>query len=171
MATDDLTVARLREILNYDPETGVFTRRTGGQGFRCEAGRVAGSPHSAGYINISVLGKRRLAHRLAWFYVHGQWPVGDIDHIDGDRSNNRIANLRSVNRSGNLQNQRAAKPHNKTGFLGVRLDTRLKTSERKYVASIVVDGRQHRIGSYYTPEDAHAAYLEAKRKHHPTCTI
>jgi HNH endonuclease len=87
-----LTAERLRERLHYDAETGVFTRRVGSSNAR--AGDVAGSVHSTGYVRISIDGGKYTAHCLAWFYVHGVWPSDQIDHINRNRSDNRIANLR-----------------------------------------------------------------------------
>lgn len=170
MAKADLTADQLHDTFDYNPDTGHFLRRRTSQG-RAHAGEIAGYVNSTGYVKIGILGSKYLAHRLAWLYVYGEWPANDIDHIDGCRTNNRIENLRQATRGENLQNQRKAKSHNRTGFLGVREDYRLKKSPRRFIASIVIDGKQRRLGSFYTPEDAYACYLEAKRKHHEMCTI
>lgn len=169
MAAANISAARLRELLNYDPDTGVFTwlRPTGR---RAKPGATAGSIQGRGYLGIRIHGVKYLAHRLAWLYQCGVWPDGDIDHINGDRCDNRIVNLRRAARSTNIQNLRSAKSHNKTGFLGVVLDSSRKTA-RKYAARIVYGGKQHHLGYYNTPEEAHAVYLEAKRRLHPGCTI
>jgi hypothetical protein len=87
-----LTAERLRERLRYDAETGAFTRRVGSSNAR--AGDMAGSVHSTGYVRISIDGGKYTAHHLAWLYVHGVWPSDQIEHINGKRSDNRIANLR-----------------------------------------------------------------------------
>jgi hypothetical protein len=87
-----LTAERLRKRLRYDAETGLFTRRVGSG--HAHAGDMAGSVHSTGYVRICIDGGRYTAHRLAWLYVHGVWPSGQIDHINRNRSDNRIANLR-----------------------------------------------------------------------------
>ena len=89
---DKLTAERLRERLHYDAGTGVFTRRVGSGHAR--TGEMAGSVHSTGYVRISIDGGKYTAHCLAWLYVHGVWPPDQIDHINGNRSDNRIANLR-----------------------------------------------------------------------------
>ena len=93
-----LTVAELKDCLIYDENSGVFTRRRGKL-----AGKVAGSDH-AGYIAIRVKGRQYLAHRLAWLYSYGEWPSREVDHIDRNPSNNRIANLRAATRAQNVQN-------------------------------------------------------------------
>jgi hypothetical protein len=89
---DKLTAERLRERLHYDAETGVFTRRVGSG--HAHAGDMAGSVHSTGYVRIGIDGGKYTAHCLAWLYVHGVWPSDQIDHINRNRSDNRIANLR-----------------------------------------------------------------------------
>lgn len=86
-----LTVERLRELLDYDPETGVFRWKEPRR--KCRVGEVAGSLRKDGYVKIQVDGRFYQAHRLAWLCVYGVWPSA-IDHIDGNRANNAIANLR-----------------------------------------------------------------------------
>lgn len=154
-----LTVERLRELVHYDPGSGVFTRLkiTGKVG---KVGDIAGSQNPQGRIEFSVDAKKYLAHRLAWLYMTGEWPDHEIDHIDGDPTNNRFTNLRDVPHWVNTQNLRAAKSHNKVGILGVR------KRYNRWRAAIVVDGKEIFIGSFATPEEAQAAYIEAKRIHH-----
>lgn len=165
MAAADLTAQELRELLHYDPETGVFTwlKRRGSRA----GGSIAGSPHEDGYIQIGVLGRLYGAHRLAWVYMHGLFPTGDVDHIDGVRSNNKIKNLRDVSRSVNLQNQRKPRSDNTSGFLGITLNVRTNT----WCARIQSNGKQRNLGYFKTQEEAHNAYLAAKRLHHLGCTI
>lgn len=160
MAKADLTAQRLRELLHYDPETGVFTWRVACRG--TAAGDVAGCVIDGGYIRITIDKRFHRSHRLAWLYMTGTWPANDIDHIDGNPSNNALANLRDVTRSVNLQNRRAAMGHNTTsGVLGV------SSKRNKWRARIKVDGRHVSLGHFDTIEEAQAAYLEAKRAHHP----
>lgn len=161
MAKANLTAARLREILHYDPSTGAFTHMEAKQ--RVIVGSVAGSDATNGYRKHKSEGVTYRGHRLAWLYVHGAWPNGQIDHINGDRSDNRIANLRDVSVKTNRQNMR--KSISATGLLGV-----YRRGDR-YRAEIGDDYRTVRLGSFDTPEEAHAAYLEAKRKLHEGCTI
>lgn len=163
MATTDITAEELRLAVSYDPETGVFTRIK--QSSNSLAGTQLGSRHSCGYVVISLNRKNRFAHRLAWLYVYGEWPAGQIDHINGCRSDNRLSNLRLATQSENNQNQRRPNSKNTTGFLGV---SRHKDG---YGAMIGVDGVAIWLGLHKTPEQAHAAYIDAKRKMHSYSVI
>lgn len=156
MKTDHtLTRDELRGRLNYDPATGVFT---------WPDGRPAGNPAgTAGRLQITLNGVARYAHRLAWLYVHGVWPDGQIDHINGDKLDNRIANLRVLTNAENKQNQRRAYANNRTGRLGVSYDSR----NGKWRARIMLDGRSKSLGYFPTPDAASAAYEAAKMELHP----
>ena len=94
MSKYDLTAQRLREVLQYNQETGVFTRRIRAGGTK--AGDIAGGKHNCGYLQISINNSLYLAHRLAWLHVHEVWPINQIDHIDGNRLNNSIENLQRI---------------------------------------------------------------------------
>jgi len=165
-----LTQAELKSLVHYDPETGIFTwlprpvvhSRHKIWNIRF-AGKQAGHVDTLGY-NIITLGiKKPHAHRLAWLYVYGYLPLDDIDHIDGNRNNNRIINLREATRSENLQNISTCRSDNKCGVLGVGF---IKATN-KYRAKIKYQGKQKHLGCFDTAEQAHRAYLEAKRKYHP----
>lgn len=161
--TSTLTAERLRALLDYDPETGAFTWRE--RRGRATAGKPAGFVRKDGYVVIRVDGVSHTGHRLAWLYVHGEWPEQDTDHFNGTRCDNRIANLRDVSRAINIQNQRKATATNKTGVFGAHV-------ERGHFRShIRINGRQVRLGSFATAAEANAAYVEAKRKHHEGCTV
>lgn len=165
MATQDITalVQRVRELLHYNRRTGVFTWRvTLGS---APAGSVAGYTRTGGYRGVGIDGHTHLAHRLAWLYVHGVWPTDQIDHRNGVRSDNRLANLREATRSLNGQNQRNPQVGSESGFLGV------SRSRKKWRAHIMVDSIPYCLGSFATPEEAHAAYVQAKREHHPGGTL
>ena len=108
-----------------------------------------------------------LGYRLAWLYVHGKLPDGDIDHINGKPSDDRIKNLRDVSRSVNLQNQRAARSNNSSGLLGVFFQKTMN----KWTSKIQLDWKTKSLGYFDTAEEAHAAYLKAKRELHEGCTI
>lgn len=159
-----LTAEVLRTVLHYAPDTGVFTWLVIPTS-RIPAGAVAGSLGSTGHYIIALHNKQWKAHRLAWLYMTGSWPVNEIDHINGNRADNRFINLRDVTRKENTQNQRRAARSSKSGLLGA---TPYKNVWR---AAIGADGVWKHLGFYSTPEEAHAAYLEAKRKLHSTCTI
>lgn len=160
-----LTIERLNDLLTYAPETGIFrwrVKRSAG----VKAGDVAGGVNGCGYVQISIDGKLYTAHRLALMTVSGEWPSEpEIDHRNGDRTDNRISNLRPGTKSDNQQNIRAAKSNSKTGLLGV------STVPRGFVANINVDGAKRYLGFFQTPEAAHGAYLTAKRQLHGSCTI
>lgn len=151
--------SRLKELLHYDPETGVVTWRATRGGVR--AGTVAGSTNHNGYLQIGVDGRDYLVHRLVWLYVHGDWPKHQIDHINGVRADNRIANLREATNAENNQNL-AIRPHNTSGFMGACWDS----ERRKWLAQIRADGKRKYLGRFDTPEVAHAAYLSAKSELH-----
>lgn len=154
-----ITHARLLELVSYDPETGVFTNRVS-RARRAIAGAVCGGPNKLGYIDMRIEGFRVLGHRLAWFYVHGEWPVGEIDHIDGNPSNNRLTNLRDVPHMHNQQNVKLR------GSTTSGLPGAYRVGER-YKAIIRIAGRSKHLGYFDTPEAAHAAYIDAKRELHP----
>lgn len=158
-----LTAERLREVLDYDPETGVFLWKVPPRNQR--VGQVTGTRKSDGYIRMRIDGRFYYAHRLAWLWMTGSWPANKIDHKSGMPSDNRLSNLREVSHAENLQNQRAARADNNTGLLGVC------PSRGKFMAQIIVLGKNHFLGRFSTAELAYAAYLNAKRKMHPTCTI
>src|SRR5574343_1088335 len=168
MTSKTLTPERLRELLSYDPETGVFRWKTTKPRSSARPGDIAGSVDN-GYRFISVDRARHCAHRLAWLYVYGEMPRRMIDHIDGNRGNNAIENLRDVSRSVNGQNQKRAQSHNALGMLGV---TRLAGSRRRpYQAYITVGGKPKYLGVFATADEAGAAYIDAKRRMHEGCTL
>jgi len=152
MSTEDST--RLRELLAYNKRTGLFTWRKK-PNRRIRVGDTAGTPTSGGYVAISFMGRPHLAHRLAWLHVNGVWPPEDVDHINGLRSDNRLSNLRLASRGENMQNQRTAK--------GVSFFKRTG----RWLAEIQVNKVRRYLGYYATETEARAAYLEAKRIHHP----
>ena len=166
---DEIIAARVRELLHYDPETGIFVRKTKVAKSMCNIGdradRLITTSHAAGYYRVFFDAKQHYAHRVAWLYVYGQWPAGEIDHINGNRSDNRIENLREASHAVNMQNVLLPRKHNKSGFLGVSKD------KKRWCAAVMLNGKRHRIGAYDSPEEAHKAYLEAKRILHKGCTI
>jgi HNH endonuclease len=144
-----LTQERLRELLAYDPETGLFTWRSRRKGV--QVGEIAGSVERNGYTGIKIDQKHCLAHRLAWLYVYGGMPAGDIDHINRNRADNRIENLRAANRSQNCANARLWK-NNTSGLRGVR------KFHKKWRATVGYGGRLYHLGTFATAEEASRAY-------------
>lgn len=162
-----LTAEQLRSHLNYDPATGEFTwiRPTGK---RVKRGYRAGTVKKNVIVRIRVMGKIHRAHRLAWLFMTGSWPIGEIDHCDGDPSNNRWSNLRDVSHSVNLQNR-----HRKPRWSKRDLPMGVYARGERYCGRIVTFGKSMHIGTFDTPEEAHKAYIEAKRKYHslPVCWV
>lgn len=167
-----LTAAEVRALLHYDPNTGVFAWRMPKPACRFaparEAGAVAGGlDRTTGYMQLQLLGKRRLCHRLAWLYMTGKEPEHEVDHINGTRSDNRWVNLRDVPKSTNTQNQRAARADSASRLQGVQFCK--KTG--KFRSRITVNKQVVRLGYFSSAAEAHADYLAAKRQHHAGCTI
>lgn len=153
-----LTAKRLRTVLHYDPSTGIW-RWTVQKGNAYPPGTVAGGIHKVvGYHYIMIDGQTYFGHRLAWLYMTGKWPELDIDHIDGDVSNNRWTNLRLATKSQNKANSKRYK-NNTTGYKGV---TKVRDKWRAYIA---VDKKRIWLGYYKTPEDASDAYQKAATKY------
>jgi hypothetical protein len=154
----------LSQLLHYDPSTGVFSWKVNRRG-GAMAGKEAGSITSKGYRSIRVFNSRYGAHRLAFLFMTGFMPASDIDHINGNRADNRWSNLRDVSRSVNMQNLHRPHKDNATGFLGV------SKFRNKYQASIRANGTTTRIGLYDCPQMAHAAYIASKRALHTGNTL
>lgn len=159
-----LTQERLKEVLDYNPTTGLFTWKIQ-TSHRIRAGDVASALSDEGYIRLSIDYRRYYAQRLAWLYMTGKWPREQIDHKNTIRTDNRWENLRAATNQFNNQNRRKAHRTNKTGLLGVR------PYLKKFVARISSNGEEHHLGVFLTPELAHAAYVEAKRELHDGCTL
>ena len=157
-----LSQSHLKARLHYEPETGLFfTKLPISKSQPIPPGTPAGHLTAAGYLRICVLGKYHMAHRLAWLYVRGVFPEADIDHINGVRSDNRIANLRDVSRATNSQNRVRLNANNTSGYRGVTYRPR-----QGWVAQIGFGGKQVCIGIFSSREEARAAFEEARVKHH-----
>lgn len=173
-AKSTLSVERLREVLDYDAATGVFRWKIE-LGTRTRVGAEAGFICDQGYRTIRIDRSNYTAGRLAWAYVHGCWPKLFVDHMNGDRADNRLTNLREASKSVNVQNQRRAMKTNQSGFLGVTLRpstaTKRKGSRAGFSASIHVGGKNIYLGNFSTAEAAHEAYVAAKRSFHEGCTL
>lgn len=162
-----LTAERLRAVLRYEPETGNFIWLESGRGRYKRTGTVAGTLSRWGYTVIGVDGTQYLAHRMVWLCIHGEWPGQEIDHINGVKTDNRIANLRDVSRSVNQENIRTARSDSKSGMLGVSWNVQ----QSKWIASIQVNRKPIYLGQFDEKTAAQAVYLAAKREMHAGCTI
>ena len=169
---DMLTPDMLHRLLRYEPETGkLFWRERPVEMFKCERdcnawnARFAGkeaftTTNSDGYKHSQIWARNQKAHRVIWAMTYGVWP-GNIDHIDGDRTHNKLRNLREATKTQNAQNKKVHK-NNKTGLKGVSLHR--KTG--KWLAQIMTGGNGQYLGLFDTPEEAHEAYCAAAQRLH-----
>ncbi len=157
---DVITHARLLEVLHYEPSTGLFTWLEDGRGRFKKKGRIAGAKNR-GYIQIQVDGEFYNAHRLAFFYMMGRWPVPECDHYDLDKSNNRWDNLREATLSQNRYNC-PPRSNNKLGMKGVCFSKIVN----KYRAYITANKKTIHLGYFDTAEAAHEARIDASKELH-----
>lgn len=155
-----LTQERLKELLEYDPETGVFVWKITRRG-KAKAGARAGAINNNGYEHIWIDQIAYKSHRLAWLYVNGSWPARAIDHINRIKSDNRITNLREATKAQNGWN-RGKNSNNTSGYPGVSWHKTVG----KWSARIRIDSARKHLGYFDTPEEANAAYVRAKAEHH-----
>lgn len=148
----------VRDLFDYDPVTGQLRWRHAGP--KRIVGASAGTVTPRGYVQIGAGGKTYLAHRLAWLHVHGEWPANQLDHIDGDKTNNRIANLRQCVDAENAQN-RARHRNNTSGSTGTYRD-----QSGMFCARIRSNRKLIHLGTFGTQEEATSAYLAAKASLH-----
>jgi len=164
-----ITAEQVRAVLFYDERGGDFywVKTRNGQ---AKAGSKAGCLQPSGYVKIRIsIGSQFFtfgAHRLAWLLCYGKWPDGTIDHIDGLKSNNRIANLRDVTVAENQQNQKKAHSNSRSGLLGAH-----QIRPGRWQARIRINGKDKHLGVFPSPEGAHEAYVDAKRRLHPAGTL
>jgi hypothetical protein len=149
---DALSHEEIKRLLNYDPDTGKFTWKITVNS-RAPAGSVAGCINPDGYRQIRVAGIVYKAHRLAWLYVTGKFPLNGVDHINGDRMDNRIDNLRDVSHRENHQN---TKFHRNGRLFG----TSFHKQSKKWEARIRVRDKRIYLGSFDTEQEAHKSYLD-----------
>lgn len=146
-----LTQARLHQVLDYDPATGDFRWRVRR---RLRIGTIAGSMTSAGYREIMIDGQRYLAHRLAWFYVHGHWPAGELDHKNRDRRSSKLIELREATSSQNHSN-RGPQKNNACGVKGVH------RKKDRWIAQIKARSKVLYLGTHDSIAAAQSAYATA----------
>lgn len=161
-----ITLERLKELIDYNPSTGDFIWKVHLPFSVKYEGDKAGYINE-GYLKITIDGVSYRGHWLAWFYSYGVWPEHEIDHIDGNKANNAISNLRDVTRLVNMQNKRSAYKNNKSGYTGVHWYPRYE----KYAAQIRVEGKTKTLGYFETAEEAHDIYQKAKEKYHPSAFV
>lgn len=150
-----MTQEFLKTVLKYNSKTGIFTR-IGLPSSRSKIGAIVGSNNN-GYLDTSILGVRYYLHRLAWIYEHGVEPLY-IDHIDGNRSNNAISNLRSIDKKVNHKNMKRPKS-NTSGTIGVYKHT----INKNWIACICIDGKTKHLGSFDSKIKAVNARLKAEK--------
>ena len=153
-----MTQEYLKSILRYNPGTGIFTRRK--STCRWKKGEVAGSVNSEGYFAIRIKTKHYLAHRLAWLYVYGYFPEFNIDHINRDKTDNKICNLRHVSDICNARN-RGKRCDNKSGVTGVSW----REDNKKWRSIITVNRKTKHLGNFKNISDAVKARYEAELKY------
>ncbi|WP_088255692.1 HNH endonuclease [Fimbriiglobus ruber] len=170
-ARNDLTADYVRSILNYDPESGIFRWKERGHWFQTyrtwntkHAGKVAGNVNAQGYISIGIDDHPRKAHRIAWFWMTGEWAI-EVDHKDRDRTNNKWDNLREATGSKNQHNRSKSK-NNTSGYKGVIRVKRNGMWDGKWIAKICVNGKTTHSRQCDTPEAAHAEYCIMAHLYH-----
>jgi len=155
-----ITQSQLKEQLHYNPDTGIFTNRVYRSG-RALKGAIAGHIcNTHGYVIIKINEKRYQAHRLAWLYMYGNFPKDDIDHINHNRADNQIVNIRAVSRQENLRNKSKSK-NNTSGVIGVSWSKNAK----KWYAKIAVFYKQIHLGYFTDKSDAVNARKEAEKQY------
>lgn len=160
-----LTQAELKILLTYDPQSGKFIRNITTSP-NAKKGFEAGCKDTYGRYVIRINNILYYAHRLAWLYVYGYMPEL-IDHIDMDKGNNKLCNLREGTKGLNAQNKILCQSNNKTGFLGVCF----AKHANKFRASICVNRKHIKIGYFDTAKEASEAYIKAKRQYHEFNTL
>lgn len=154
-----LAAGQAHRLFDYNAATGEVTRRVT-VGYQAKAGDIAGYTAGADpHLRIGIAGKLYLLHRVIWLMVYGEWP-GEVDHINGDASDNRLVNLRDVTHEENGRNQRL-RSNNQSGALGVCWHK----GSRKWRAVIVVNNKQIHIGMFADKVDAMAARKSAEKKY------
>lgn len=154
-----LTQHYLKEVLEYNPECGIFTWRKVLYNHIHLLNTVAGSIYANGYRYVQIGGKDYRAGRLAWFYVHGEWPAAYVDHINGNRADDRIENLRLATNSQNQAN-RGVMATNTSGTKGVRYEA----SRRRWRAQITANGKSKCLGRFRSRDEAMQAYAKAAKE-------
>jgi hypothetical protein len=146
-----ITNNQLKELLNYNQHTGIFTWKV--QNKRTRVDSIAGCYDNYNYIIIRIDGKNYKAHRLSWLYIYNEWPKGKIDHINGNPADNRITNLREVTVRENSQNR---KEHRNGKLVGCHYNKKIN----KWISRIQLNKKRIHLGYYDTQQEAHNAYIQ-----------
>ena len=157
--SNDLNAVQVRELLDYDPATGFLTWKTrpnNGRWNKLIAGKRAGTMGAKGYRQTCIKDKSYREHRIIWLWMTGDWPVDEIDHINGICDDNRWENLRQASRCENMQNLK----------LGTTCGAIWIEEYKKWKSTIVLKGKQIFLGYFDSREEAHQTYLAAKQKYH-----
>jgi len=153
MKKEHITQAELKQLVTYNEVTGVFVRIT--------SGHILGNKHRGGYRTATFAGRTYYLHRLAWLYVFGYVPAQCIDHVNGDRADNRISNLREATAEEN-QHNRKVDSRNTSGVKGVGWNAH----NSRWVARVVHCGKRHTVGSFVSLDEAKAAITAARKQIH-----
>ena len=154
---DEITADLVRKLFAYDPLTGIVTRRIN----RCSIARegaVVGTLSTRGYLRVHIGSRAYQLHRVIWLHVHGRWPLDLIDHINGITADNRLDNLREATHAENSRYKRH-RSGCKAPYKGI-----MRTRSGRWQAQICLHGKNHGLGTFDTPELAHATYVSAAKK-------
>lgn len=167
MACDkQLSPEEIRGLFDLNVETGELTwKATTSRGQHTQ--RAAGSSHRLGYRQVKTGKKSYLVHRVVWAIVYGEWPSKPVDHIDGNKANNAVANLRLVTAGQNMQNRAVKGVKTVSGLAGASYVPGTIRRRECWEARIKVNGVSKHLGRFKSPEDAHYAYITAKTQVHP----
>lgn len=164
--TEPLNAEQAKRLLDLNVETGEL-RWTASASMGRLTQRIAGSAHANGYRQVKIGQRAYLAHRLVWLIAHGEWPQGQIDHIDGCRTNNALCNLRVVTSGQNKQNIAVTQRKSVSGLVGAVYVPGGTRRRDRWESRIKLNGVSTHLGHFATPEEAHAAYMRAKARVHP----
>jgi hypothetical protein len=167
MKSPEFPIDQIREIFYFDSSGILFYKKDSGRWGRVKAGSIAGGKRFDGYLEVRLKERCFLVHHIIWALHTGAWPTEIMDHINGIRDDNRIENLREAGAQINCENKHIPQKNNKIGLMGVHKSRRYNG----YLSKISVRGKHIYLGSFKTPEEAHAAYIAAKRMLHEGCTI
>ena len=157
---EQISHTRLLELVEYHPDTGIFINKVCRSNIS-PTGKILGTKNATGHLVLQLDKVIYLAHRLAWFYCFEEWPIGILDHVDRDPSNNKLDNLRESDKATNNYNSKLRKD-NKLGLKGAYYDKR----RNYYYSQLVIQGKKEYLGSFTTALEAHTAYMNKCKELH-----